>query len=87
MNQWNQLIRVFHVQGVDRNRSGSDKRPDRLELESSDLDVAEGKEMRPMSQHRYSNRSRKLRRVHPAIFPSLCRFLLLDWDQTPAINV
>ncbi|XP_046643077.1 TWiK family of potassium channels protein 9-like [Daphnia pulicaria] len=42
--------------GVDRNRGGSDKRHDRLELES-DLDGVEGKEiMRPMA-HRYSNRS------------------------------
>ncbi len=57
-------VRISHfqsaVQGVDRNRGGSDKRPDRLELES-DLDGVEGKEMRPMSQHRYSNRSRELR--------------------------
>lgn len=45
--------------GVDRNRGGSDKRADRMDLES-DLDGVEGKEMRPMSQHRYSNRSREL---------------------------
>ncbi|XP_032777866.2 LOW QUALITY PROTEIN: uncharacterized protein LOC116916676 [Daphnia magna] len=42
--------------GVDRNRSGSDKRHDRLELES-DLDVVEGKEMMRPTPHRYSNRS------------------------------
>lgn len=54
-------MKVFYrdLKAVDRNRSGSDKRHDRLELES-DLDGVEGKEMmRPMS-HRYSNRSRKL---------------------------
>lgn len=54
---------------IDRSRNGSDKRPERVDLEA-DLDV-DGKElMRPFPQHRYSNKSCKCASYLPHVSTS-----------------